>query len=95
LDIKIKNGKVFDGTGNPWFKYDIGVEDGRIIEIGNLGSVSADRVIDASGLVVCPGFIDIHSHSEFYLITNSTGDAKIYQGVTTELNGNCGISQLE
>lgn len=92
LDILIKNGKIFDGTGNPWFKADIGVEDGKIAAIGNLRGAQADKVIDASGLIVCPGFIDIHSHSDFFLITNPTMDAKIHQGVTTELNGNCGMS---
>ena len=92
LDILIKNGKIFDGAGNPWFKADIGVDDGKITNIGDLSSAHADRVIDASGLVVCPGFIDIHSHSDFFLITNPTMDAKVRQGVTTELNGNCGIS---
>jgi N-acyl-D-amino-acid deacylase len=91
-DIVILNGIIVDGTGNPWFRSDIGVEEGKIIDIGKLKSTHVDRVVDASGLIVCPGFIDIHSHSDFILITNPTMDAKIYQGVTTELNGNCGTS---
>jgi N-acyl-D-amino-acid deacylase len=92
LDVLIKNGKIFDGTGNPWFKADIGLKEGKIEELGNLKGTYADRVIKAKGLIVCPGFIDIHCHSDYILISNPTMDAKIYQGVTTELNGNCGHS---
>lgn len=92
MDILIKKGKVFDGTGNPWFKADVGIENGRITAVGKLRNGQASRVIDASGLVVCPGFIDIHSHSDFLLIANPTMDSKVHQGVTTELNGNCGQS---
>jgi N-acyl-D-amino-acid deacylase len=92
LDVLIKNGKIYDGIGNPWFKADIGIDEGKISSIGNMKGVTTDRVIDASKLVVCPGFIDIHCHSDLYLITNPTLDAKIHQGVTTELNGNCGTS---
>ena len=92
LDVLIKNGKIYDGIGNPWFRADIGVEEGKITSIGELKRISADVVIDASGLVVCPGFIDIHCHSDFQLILNPRMDSKVYQGVTTELNGNCGNS---
>jgi N-acyl-D-amino-acid deacylase len=92
LDVVIKNGWIVDGTGNPFFRADIGVDEGRIICVGDLRRSQADRVVDASRLIVCPGFIDIHSHSDFVLITNPTMDAKIYQGVTSELNGNCGHS---
>lgn len=91
-DTVILNGIIVDGTGNPWFRSDIGIEEGKIVNIGKLKSTHVDIVVDASGLIVCPGFIDIHSHSDFILITHPTMDAKIYQGVTTELNGNCGTS---
>jgi len=92
LDVLIKNGHVIDGTGAPWFKADVGVRDGMIAEIDTSISEQADRIIDAKGLVVAPGFIDIHSHSDWPLIFNPKSDSKVRQGVTTELNGVCGLS---
>jgi N-acyl-D-amino-acid deacylase len=92
FDVVIKNGCLIDGTGNPWFKADIGIKSGKALEIGYLSSEDANRIINAKGLVVCPGFIDIHSHSEYSLLANSKGESKIRQGVTTEVNGNCGDS---
>jgi N-acyl-D-amino-acid deacylase len=64
FDVLIKNGRVFDGTGNPWFPADIGVRDGRIAAVGALTNASAARVVDAEGKYVSPGFIDIHSHAD-------------------------------
>ncbi|HYB96760.1 MAG TPA: amidohydrolase family protein [Vicinamibacterales bacterium] len=64
FDLLIKNGRVFDGSGNPWFPADIAVAGGRIVAVGRLGEVQAGRVIDASGKYVSPGFIDIHSHAD-------------------------------
>jgi len=92
FDIVVKNGYVVDGTGNPWFKADVGIKSGKILEIGDLGSANANEMINAKGLVVSPGFIDIHSHSEFSLLSNSKAESKIRQGVTIEVNGNCGFS---
>ena len=63
-DLIVRNGRVLDGTGNPWFPADIGVRDGRIITVGSLGTANATRVIDATGRYVAPGFIDIHSHAD-------------------------------
>ncbi|MEX2271782.1 MAG: D-aminoacylase [Vicinamibacterales bacterium] len=63
-DLLIKNGRVFDGTGNPAFPADLGVRDGKIVAVGRLGSATAARVIDAAGKFVAPGFIDIHSHAD-------------------------------
>ncbi len=91
FDILIKKGKIIDGTGNAWYKSDIAVEDGKITAIGsNLGG--ADKVIDAKGHIVAPGFIDIHSHSDIPLLIDPRGMSKITQGVTTEVIGNCGLS---
>ncbi|MCJ7732675.1 amidohydrolase family protein, partial [Candidatus Bathyarchaeota archaeon] len=91
FDILIKKGKIIDGTGNAWYKSDIAVEDGKIAAIGsNLGG--ADKVIDAKGHIVAPGFIDIHSHSDIPLLIDPRGMSKITQGVTTEVIGNCGLS---
>jgi N-acyl-D-amino-acid deacylase len=92
LDVIIKNGRLVDGTGNPWFKADIGIKSGKVLKINDLGSEDARQVINAKGLVVSPGFIDMHSHSEYSLLANSKAESKIRQGVTTEVNGNCGDS---
>jgi len=92
FDVVIRNAYIVDGTGNPWFEADIGIKSGKISEIGNLDFEDADRIINAKELMVCPGFIDMHSHSEYSLLANSKAESKIKQGVTTEVNGNCGDS---
>lgn len=92
LDILVKNGRVVDGTGNPWYNDDVGVEDGKVVTIGRELKERADIVIDAKSLAVSPGFIDIHSHMDLYLIHDRLGTPKVKQGVTTELMGNCGLS---
>ena len=79
-----------DGTGNPWFKADIAVSNGKIVQIGDLSQESAERFIDAEGQVVAPGFIDIHTHSDFSLLVNPKAESMIRQGVTTLVIGNCG-----
>ena len=88
----IRNGRVVDGTGSPWFRGDVAFSAGRITRVGNLNPGDFDEVIDASGLVVSPGIIDIHSHSDFSLLMNPEADSFIRQGVTTVFNGNCGMS---
>jgi N-acyl-D-aspartate/D-glutamate deacylase len=92
VDIQIKNGFIVNGTGNPWFKADISVEDGKIIKIGRLDSEKAEYKIDAEGLVVCPGFIDIHTHGGLNLLVNPRAESMIRQGITTIVVGNCGTS---
>ena len=93
LDVLIRGGWVADGTGSPPFLGDVAIEDGRIAEVGRLaGSATAALVIDASGKIVCPGFVDPHSHSDFSLLANPTAESTIRQGVTTEVVGNCGWS---
>jgi len=92
LDLVVKNGRVVDGTGNPWFRGDVSITDGRIVEIGNLGAKESERIIDAKRCVVAPGFIDMHSHSDFSPLINPRMESKVRQGVTTEVVGNCGVS---
>jgi len=93
-DILIKNGKILDGTGNSWFYGDIAIQKGRIVAVGKLGRWSATRTIDASGLVVAPGFIDVHTHIEGEEKRQPTADNFIYDGVTSVVTGNCGGSNV-
>lgn len=93
-DVLIKGGRIFDGTGNPWFEADIGIKNGRIHEIGNIIEGSS-RCIDAKGLAISPGFIDIHSHADMQLASPNHPDfldCFINQGITTVVTGNCGFS---
>ena len=94
FDLLIVNGSIVDGTGAPSYRGDIAVKDGRIIEIGDLKGRSAKEVIDADGLVVAPGFIDLHSHGEREIRDMPGADNYIHQGITTMLGGNCGGSPL-
>jgi N-acyl-D-amino-acid deacylase len=91
-DVLIENGRVIDGTGNPWFKADVGLKGDAIEAVGSLRGADAKRRIDAQGMVVAPGFIDIHSHSDYYVIVDPRVESKVRQGVTTEVVGNCGSS---
>lgn len=92
FDILIRNASVIDGSGSKEYISDIGIQDGKIIRIGNLSDAEAIRVIDARGLKVSPGFIDIHSHTDLDLILNPKAESKIRQGVTTEVCGQDGES---
>lgn len=92
FDTLICGGRILDGTGNPWFYGDVSVAEGKIVAVGSLGDADAKRVIEAEGLVVCPGFIDAHSHSDFSLVINPPAESQVVQGITTEVVGNCGHS---
>ncbi len=92
FDIIIRNGKIVDGSGQKAYRADIGIENGRITEISPGLEFKAGETIDAAGCVVSPGFIDMHSHSDFTLLVHPQAESKIRQGVTTELTGNCGGS---
>ena len=91
-DLVIRNGRIVDGTGNPWYRGDVAVEDGSIVAVGRVRS-RADREIDAEGLYVAPGFIDVHCHSDFTVLDpGNPRDFKLRQGITTEVAGQCGES---
>ncbi|MGI6603544.1 MAG: N-acyl-D-amino-acid deacylase family protein [bacterium] len=89
--VLIRGGKVVDGSGQAAFRADVAVQDDRIVEVGVGLSGPAEKIIDADGLVVAPGFIDIHSHSDGTIFDHPLSDSKLLQGVTSEVIGNCGI----
>src|SRR6476646_1334860 len=89
LDILIRNGRVVDGTGSPLYRGDLGFADGRIAAIGK-ANVPAKTTIDASNLVIAPGFIDMLGQSEFNLLVDNRAASKLLQGVTTEITGEGG-----
>jgi N-acyl-D-amino-acid deacylase len=92
LDLLIRGGRLIDGAGNPWFTADVGIAAGRIAAVGRLATEPAVRVIDADGLLVCPGFVDMHTHSDLQLLVNPAHEAKVQQGVTLEVLGQDGLS---
>ncbi|WP_116474930.1 N-acyl-D-amino-acid deacylase family protein [Zobellella maritima] len=92
FDTIITNGLLIDGTGKAAGKADLGIRGEHIAAIGDLSSAQAKNYIDASGLIVSPGFIDIHTHSDFSLLVNGKAESQVHQGVTLEVVGNCGHS---
>ena len=94
-DLVIRNGRVLDGTGNSWFRADIAIKDGKIIQIGKLDSLTSTRWIDAAGMIVAPGFIDVNTHIEGEELKNPTADNFIPDGVTTVVTANCGWPQVD
>ena len=90
FDVVIVNGRVVDGTGSPWYAADVGIRSGRIAAIGRLADAPATRRIDAHGLVVAPGFIDMLGQSELTALVNPHLPSKIFQGITTEVTGEGG-----
>lgn len=93
FDLVVRGGEILDGTGAPAYRADVGLRDGRIAAIAADLPVDAARdVLDAAGLVVAPGFIDIHTHSDFVLLVDGRADSQVCQGVTLEVIGQCGFS---
>jgi len=89
-DLIIRNGHIIDGTGSPWYSGDIGIRNGHIAAIGFLGAAQAKRTLDAHGMVVAPGFIDMLGQSELTILVNPHLPSKIFQGITTEFTGEGG-----
>jgi N-acyl-D-amino-acid deacylase len=94
-DIIIRNGKVLDGTGNSWVYADVAIKDGKILKIGKLTNEHATKELDATGLIVAPGFIDVHTHIEGDEVQNPLATNFIMDGVTTVVTGNCGSSRVD
>ena len=91
-DVGILNGHIVDGAGNPWYKGDIGISGKVIKKIGKIDRKDCERTISAKQMYVCPGFIDIHTHSDITALIFPGCDSTLRQGVTTHLIGNCGLS---
>jgi N-acyl-D-amino-acid deacylase len=90
FDLVIANGHIVDGTGSPWYSGDVGIRDGRIAAIGNLKDAPRSRTVDAHGMVVAPGFIDMLGQSELTILVDPRLPSKIYQGITSEITGEGG-----
>ena len=86
-DVIIRGGRIVDGTGNPWTTGDVAIKGGRIAAVGSLRGATAPRVVDATGLVVAPGFIDLHTHSDTSLLADPYAQSKVRQGVTIDVVG--------
>lgn len=87
-----KNATIIDGTGESQYHSDLLVNEGKIIQIGDISANTQDQVIDATGKIICPGFIDTHTHSDLSVLLNPAVSAKIRQGITTELLGQDGVA---
>jgi N-acyl-D-amino-acid deacylase len=94
-DILITNGKIIDGTGNNWYYSNIAIKDGKIFKIGRDINPSAKKIVDANGLIIAPGFIDVHTHLEGDEDKDPEAKSFIYDGVTTCITGNCGSSNVD
>src|SRR6267142_3767579 len=90
FDLLIRDGLIVDGTGNPAFHGDIGIREDRLAALGHLTGKTAKRIVDAQGLTVAPGFIDIHNHSDYTLLVDGNAESMIRQGVTSMILGEGG-----
>lgn len=90
IDLLISGGEVIDGTGQPRYRADVTVRDGKIEDVGIIESPQGVPTLDAKGMIITPGFIDVHSHSDFTLLVDPRAVSAVTQGVTTEVVGNCG-----
>src|SRR5206468_2017542 len=93
FDVLLRNGRIVDGSGNPWYRGDVALQAGRIAAVGHLGAAAQARdVVDVGDQVICPGFIDAHVHADLILFAEPDFPAGVYQGVTTVIIGQDGVS---
>jgi N-acyl-D-amino-acid deacylase len=91
-DVVLSRGRIVDGCGNPWFRGDVGIKQGRIAEIASPGALHGLQSVDVSDRYVAPGFVDIHTHSDLSILVNRRAESAVHQGATTHILGNCGMS---
>ncbi len=94
-DVLIQNGRIIDGSGNNWYYGDIAIKNGKVAKVGRITNATATKVINATGLTIAPGFIDVHTHIEGDESKDPQAKSFIYDGVTTVVAGNCGASNVE
>src|SRR3989304_6033793 len=92
FDLIVAGASIVDGSGSAPLAGDIAVHGDRIAAVGKVPESQGRRVIRAHGLIACPGFVDVHSHSDYFLLLNPRAESAVRQGVTTEIGGNCGYS---
>ncbi|MCM3869505.1 MAG: amidohydrolase family protein, partial [Pyrinomonadaceae bacterium] len=93
-DLIVTNARIVDGSGNPWFRADVGIKDGRITRVGKIDPAQAEKTIDVKGQIVAPGFIDVHTHVES-IYNLPAAENFVRMGVTTLVTGNCGGSTTD
>src|SRR6266511_3048997 len=93
FDVVITNARIVDGSGNPWFRADVGIRDGRIVRVGRINPAAGKRTIDAKDQIVAPGFIDVHTHVES-IYKQPAAENFIRMGVTSLVTGNCGTAAI-
>ena len=95
VDIILRGGTVIDGSGQPGRRADVAIKGARIVALGDLSNTKAKQIINASGKIICPGFIDLHSHADRGILAHRDAENYIRQGVTTLVCGNCGSSPTD